>query len=318
MVNEPPQLPPVSVTPTRTSGLAIASFVLGLLSCPFTVFASIPGLICGIMGLRRISQSEKGGPGPRLTGRGLATTGITLSAVMTLLFPLAIAVLLPAMMAARNAARTMPLMNNLKQISLAAAMAEQQVGFFPGDIIDGEANALLSWRVAILPFLGEEEAKLFKEFHLDEPWDSEHNKPLLSRMPAVYASLDKPSENGLTDVVHPVNDGAAFCKVDSVSSLNDEDTAGVSGVKGSSIPDGLSKTVFVMILPFFETPWTQPGDFAGDPVPLFSTLSNNGQPSVVLGTGDGAVYRVSTGIEPKAIRAIFSRDAGDMVPPDTF
>src|SRR5687768_11208075 len=35
----------------------------------------------------------------------------------------------------------------------------------------------LSWRVAILPMLGEE--PLYKEFHLDEPWDSPHNKPLV-------------------------------------------------------------------------------------------------------------------------------------------
>lgn len=43
---------------------------------------------------------------------------------------------------------------------------------------------LLSWRVLILPYLSEEE--LFKEFHLDEPWDSKHNIQLLSRMPKSY------------------------------------------------------------------------------------------------------------------------------------
>jgi hypothetical protein len=53
-------------------------------------------------------------------------------------------------------------------------------------------------------------------------------------------------------------------------------------------------------------------------VAVFATLRGNGQPSVVLGTGDGMVFRVSTGIEPKAIRAIFSRDADDVVPPDTW
>ncbi len=46
-------------------------------------------------------------------------------------------------------------------------------------------NPQLSWRVHILPYIGEEE--LYKQFHLDEPWDSEHNKSLVEKMPAVYA-----------------------------------------------------------------------------------------------------------------------------------
>ena len=37
----------------------------------------------------------------------------------------------------------------------------------------------------MLPYV--EEGELFKEFKLDEPWDSEHNKKLLARMPKVYA-----------------------------------------------------------------------------------------------------------------------------------
>ena len=31
---------------------------------------------------------------------------------------------------------------------------------------------------------------LFKQFKLDEPWDSEHNKKLLSMMPPQYVSVD--------------------------------------------------------------------------------------------------------------------------------
>ena len=44
---------------------------------------------------------------------------------------------------------------------------------------------LLSWRVAILPDLGERE--LYEQFHLDEPWNSPHNLVLVGRMPKVYA-----------------------------------------------------------------------------------------------------------------------------------
>ena len=47
---------------------------------------------------------------------------------------------------------------------------------------------LLSWRVHILPFL--EEGELYKQFRLDEPWDSEHNRKLIEKMPDAYADPD--------------------------------------------------------------------------------------------------------------------------------
>jgi hypothetical protein len=55
---------------------------------------------------------------------------------------------------------------------------------------------LLSWRVAMLPFLGEVE--LYKQFKLDEPWDSEHNKKLIAKMPKIYASVSAKAPLGHT------------------------------------------------------------------------------------------------------------------------
>ena len=52
-------------------------------------------------------------------------------------------------------------------------------------ICDAEGKPLLSWRVALLPFFGEQ--NLYDKFQLDEPWDSGHNRPLLARMPAWLA-----------------------------------------------------------------------------------------------------------------------------------
>ena len=48
---------------------------------------------------------------------------------------------------------------------------------------------LLSWRVAILAYLDDPAANdLYKQFKLDEPWDSPHNYALLSKMPDIYRS----------------------------------------------------------------------------------------------------------------------------------
>src|SRR5262245_46018571 len=54
----------------------------------------------------------------------------------------------------------------------------------PVAIADKEGRPLLSWRVAILPWIEQED--LYREFHLDEPWDSAHNLTLIDRMPATY------------------------------------------------------------------------------------------------------------------------------------
>ncbi len=82
---------------------------------------------------------------------------------------------------------------NLKRIGLALHNYVSAEGHFPPAAITGkDGKPLLSWRVAILPYLvdydGRPRDNLFKAFRLDEPWDGPHNKALLERMPAVFAS----------------------------------------------------------------------------------------------------------------------------------
>jgi Protein of unknown function (DUF1559) len=75
---------------------------------------------------------------------------------------------------------------NLQQIGLAVHNFHDTFGAMPANAIrDKAGKPLLSWRVALLPYL--DEHNLYKEFRLDEPWDSKHNKALLAKMPKVYA-----------------------------------------------------------------------------------------------------------------------------------
>ena len=55
----------------------------------------------------------------------------------------------------------------------------------PAALCDEGGRPPHSWRVLILPYLGEQAC--YDEFRLDEPWDSPRNLALLSRMPAAYA-----------------------------------------------------------------------------------------------------------------------------------
>ncbi len=79
--------PPAGAVEGKTSGLAITSFVLGMLSFVCAIFTGIPAIICGIISLVKISKSQG-----RLKGNGFAIAGIAVPAVHTL-------VILPLIMA---------------------------------------------------------------------------------------------------------------------------------------------------------------------------------------------------------------------------
>lgn len=53
---------------------------------------------------------------------------------------------------------------------------------------DAEGKPLHSWRVLILPYLGEKEKALYEQIRLDEPWDSEWNRQFHAQMPVFYRS----------------------------------------------------------------------------------------------------------------------------------
>ena len=100
-----------------------------------------------------------------------------------------VALLLPAVQAAREAARRNASLNNMKQLVVSMLNYESERKFLPTQAIyDDDESPLLSWRVAVLPYLGEQ--ALYDRFLLDEPWDSPHNIQLLPLMPEIF--IDSP------------------------------------------------------------------------------------------------------------------------------
>lgn len=96
----------------------------------------------------------------------------------------------------------------------------------PLDSHDANGQALLSWRVHLLPFLGQEE--LYRQFQMKEPWDSKNNTRLISRMPAVY-NFDPDSRNcdvevclGKTGYFALTGTGMLFSYSDSAKTLTAE------------------------------------------------------------------------------------------------
>src|SRR5262249_18311678 len=78
--------------------------------------------------------------------------------------------------------------NNLKQIGLAMPNYHDAFRNLPpagiDSVRDRDGKPILSWRVAILPFI--EQEALYRQFDLTLPWDHPHNKKLIGRMPSIY------------------------------------------------------------------------------------------------------------------------------------
>jgi len=108
----PPPLPAVPAE-AKTSGMAIASLVLGILG--FCGITALVGLILGIVSLGKINRS-----GGRLSGQGLAIAGICVSGFMLLFsVPFMAGMTLPALARAKQRAQTINCVNNMKQLALA-------------------------------------------------------------------------------------------------------------------------------------------------------------------------------------------------------
>ena len=86
--------------------------------------------------------------------------------------------------------------HDLSDIAVAFHSYHDEIMYLPGDIYSKGRKPLLSWRVAILPYLDEEE--LYKQFKLDEPWDSEHNRKLVEKMPDIYTPVRVKTQPGET------------------------------------------------------------------------------------------------------------------------
>ena len=118
----------------------------------------------------------------------------------------------PATAQVEKAALRARTLNQLKQIGVALHAYHEAHGRLPAARVEGkDGRPLHSWRVELLPFLGEDEKKLHAEFKLDEPWDSPHNKKLLARMPQVYQPLRREAPASLISSVEmPLTVGSSW------------------------------------------------------------------------------------------------------------
>ncbi len=144
--------------------------------------------------------------------------------------------------------------NNVKNLSLAFHAFDNANKHIPANILNADGNALLSWRVSILPWI--DQSPLQTELDLTQPWDSPRNRPVFARMPSTYFSLLFPQEPGTTPWQGFVGPGTAFDPAIPNMSLKRD------------FPDGTANTILV-VEAADHVPWTKPVDIPYGPnIPL--------------------------------------------------
>jgi len=170
----------------------------------------------------------------------------------------------------------------------------------PAVVYGSDGQALHSWRVLILPYI--EQGELYRQFKLDEPWDSPHNIQLLPKMPRVYGPpwgkrSKVPPNHTICHVF--VGRGAAF-----------EGTKGLS--LGKDFFDGTSNTI-LLIEAGKPVPWTKPEDLAFDPDQPLPDLTGIFNDRIRIAMADGSRQRIRVGAPEVMLRAMITRNGGEVV-----
>jgi Protein of unknown function (DUF1559) len=207
----------------------------------------------------------------------------------------------------RQAAARSQCTNNLKQIGLAMHNYHAvHKTFPPAYTVDKAGKPLLSWRVLILPYL--EQDALYKEFHLDEPWDSDHNRALIDRIPSTYrcpGGSFKRADQGKTTYLTPRGKATIF--------------PGSEGIKIQKITDGTSNTIFVVDAGNdHAVTWTQPEDWNVDPQPNLKGIFGHHPDGTSFGFADGSVRFIKETVDPKVFELLLTRDGGEVISADAY
>ena len=174
-------------------------------------------------------------------------------------------------------------------------------GTFPPPTSFGpDGKPLLSWRVHILPYLDQQ--ALYAQFHLDEPWDSVHNRRLTETVVPVYRSpISKLEEKWRTNYLLPVRGGAIY------SSRRDTPKIG-------DITDGTCNTILaVEVDDGHAVPWTKPEDLTFDPKQPENCLTGVYPGGFLALFADASATLLELPANPAHLRALFTRAGGEVV-----
>jgi hypothetical protein len=252
---------------------------------------------------------------PLLGGAGIGNAGTTV--------PVLVALLLPAVQQAREAARRAQSKNNLKQIGLALHNYHDVFNKLPTGTHENEKlkpEKRLSWQADILPYL--DQAPLYNRIDFAKAWDDDANADVARVQIPVYLNPSLTIDpNGKVGVTHYVG-LAGIGKDGPLLKINDP-KAGIFGydrvVGFRDITDGTSNTMAVCDVSKEVGPWAAGGKSTIRPLtkkPYINGPDGLGgihRGGMMVLIADGSVRFVSESINPDILEALVTIAGGEVV-----
>jgi len=229
-------------------------------------------------------------------GAGILVILLVAGAAVLICGGVLVALLLPAVQSAREAARRMQSTNNMKQIMVAMHIYHDTYKEFPPAVVkDADGKPLYSGMVLLLPFL--EQQPLYDRFQKDKAWDSPENRALSGvTLPMLTDPSNPDTTAGRTDYLLISGPGSVL-----------EDTPGLKhGLQ--NITDGTSNTIMLMEVKGRGS-WAAPNTWE-----LGQPLDGSHPQVVIVGFADGSVQTISRSIDPKTLRLMVERNDGQPIP----
>jgi len=252
---------------------------------------------------------------PLVGGIGAGSSAVTVS--------VAVALLLPAVQAAREAARRAQSSNNLKQLALSLHNYHSSYQSFPAGSYANEKlkpNKRFSWLARVLPFL--EQSLLYEKLDFEEAWDDEANADMVDTRVRTLLNPGYGVDDNGPGKTHYV--GMAGVGKDAPSLAVNHPRAGIFGdnrqTRISDIIDGTSNTIMVTEASDKFGAWSQGGNATYRPLtkkPYINGPDGIGGPfrgGCNMAFGDGSVRFISENIDPSVLEALSTMAGREVTP----
>lgn len=209
-----------------------------------------------------------------------------------------------------EAARRAQCVHNLRKIAEAMQQYEAVHGRFPpAYLVDRQGRPMHSWRVLLLPYLGQQD--LYDRYRLDERWDSVHNLAVTDLPIELFQCLGQPNAAELA---------TNYMMVVGPHTISN----GPQGTKIMEITDRLANTILLVEVADSTTRWAEPEDLRIDKIdfvingPRRREISSHHPRKRPQGVNaafcDGSVRWLKNSTNPELVKAMLTIDGGESVP----